>query len=730
MRRKHPTLGVVAAILLVLGGCESSVSPSTSPPTHDDKITLNAKSLSLTVGQDRQLSVVGAAKIDWQSDDPSIVAVSSSGLVSGVAPGTARIVARSKSASDTSVVTVRGPIESVELLSDSVEIAVGQSATLAFRAFDGDGQEVEDVRGAQVEWTSSSPAVATVDSAGRVSTQLLGSAPIVVSVDGKKDTTRVRVVRTRIASLVMNVPAQFALSAGANFQIGATARDSSGNPLDDRALMWSSSDTSVVKVTQSGHLVALGAGKAEIAVFSEGQTASTTVWVRAESVAHVVIALSAAAIKAGGWTQANAVATDAQGTVLTGRSVMWSSQNTAVATVSGLGIVQGIRPGSTNVIASVGGVVGSASITVAAEPVATAVASISVAITPSTLVAGQTAKAVAFARDSLGNTLTDRTFTWASSTPSVATVSTSGVVTAVANGAATITATSDGKLGTASLTVGATTPTPAAPLSPNEPAYNSTTGVLMFRDPMDEYTTPHDMWISTSTAISFKQAPFGEDVDSLTLVTGRGDTGKALRMIYSGHYQDSQNWDLVNAPQLPDTTTHYYSYYARVTVAGAMPLGGMPVKWFMAWHPTGNRVEWDTHDYLPCSVYPTNGAHTIWQVYDNGATSCQGNQPIGPYPDDVFDGQWHRYTYQYRPNTTAGSRDGVARMWLDGVKVIDISAAACGITPAGGYKTWCEADDIDALNTVGVGYLRFGGPLTKETPPFTIDIDDFVWWHQ
>jgi hypothetical protein len=29
-----------------------------------------------------------------------------------------------------------------------------------------------------------------------------------------------------------------------------------------------------------------------------------------------------------------------------------------------------------------------------------------------------------------------------------------------------------------------------------------------------------------------------------------------------------------------------------------------------------------------------------------------------------------------------------------------------------------------------VGYLRFGGPLTKETPPFTIDIDDFVWWHQ
>ena len=90
MRRKHPTLSLVAAIIIVLGGCESSVSPSLTPATHDDKITLNAKSLSLTVGQDRQLSVVGAVKVEWLSDNPSIVTVSSSGLVSAVAPGTAR----------------------------------------------------------------------------------------------------------------------------------------------------------------------------------------------------------------------------------------------------------------------------------------------------------------------------------------------------------------------------------------------------------------------------------------------------------------------------------------------------------------------------------------------------------------------------------------------------------------------------------------------------------------
>jgi hypothetical protein len=487
-------------------------------------------------------------------------------------------------------------------------------------------------------------------------------------------------------------------------------------------------------------LAALRAGTARVAVISEGQTAFTTIFVDEGSVAHVAIALSAAAIKAGGWTHATATATDARGGALRGKAVTWSSQNPAVASVTDQGVVQGIRAGSTNITASVGGVVGSASIAVAGELVASPVASITVTIASSTLVAGQTTKAVAFARDSLGNSLPDQIFTWQSSTPSVATVSTSGVVTAVANGAATITATSDGKLGTASLSVAAATPTPAAPLSPDEPVYNSATGVLIYTDPIDQYTTPHDMWLShlanNIPGPHFEQTDFGEDVDSTILVSpGRGGTGKALRLVYSGVYQDAHSWTLRNGPTLPDTTTHFFSYNARVTLSQPLGQNVIALKWFMAWHAQ-NRVQWNTHDYLPCNVYPNTTSrppHTFWQVYDNGPSACQGNQPIGPYPDaDVFDGQWHRYTYQYRPNTRTGSRDGVARMWVDGVKVIDISAGACATTPSGGYKTWCSVDDIDALNTAGlIGYLQFGANLTTEAGgPFTIDIDDFSWWHQ
>ena len=57
------------------------------------------------------------------------------------------------------------------------------------------------------------------------------------------------------------------------------------------------------------------------------------------------------------------------------------------------------------------------------------------------------------AKDVNGVTITGKTFTWTSLTPSVATVSTSGLVTAVGVGSSTIEATCDGVAGTAPITV-------------------------------------------------------------------------------------------------------------------------------------------------------------------------------------------------------------------------------------------------------------------------------------
>src|SRR5437667_9914999 len=79
------------------------------------------------------------------------------------------------------------------------------------------------------------------------------------------------------------------------------------------------------------------------------------------------------------------------------------------------------------------------------------VASVTVTPTPATISTNATLQLTATLKDANANILTGRTVTWTSSTTSVATVSSSGLVTGVAVGSARITATSEAKSGTSSI---------------------------------------------------------------------------------------------------------------------------------------------------------------------------------------------------------------------------------------------------------------------------------------
>lgn len=153
---------------------------------------------------------------------------------------------------------------------------------------------------------------------------------------------------------------------------------------------------------------------------------------------------------AGATTQLSATVRDAQGTALSGYSAVWSSSNSQVATVSSSGVVTGVAAGGpVTISATCEGKSGSAQVTVT-----THVATVSVTPATKELAPGSTVQLNAITRDDQGHVLTGRTITWQSSAEAVAVVSESGLVTAVAPGApVTITATSEGKSGTARVTV-------------------------------------------------------------------------------------------------------------------------------------------------------------------------------------------------------------------------------------------------------------------------------------
>jgi hypothetical protein len=132
-------------------------------------------------------------------------------------------------------------------------------------------------------------------------------------------------------------------------------------------------------------------------------------------------------------------------------AVTWRSQNEAIARVSPAGTVSAIAVGSATITATLNGVSGAAVVVV--SPPLVPVATVALAPAALALNTGQTATVTATLRDAAGGVLTGRTVVWSTDRPSVATVSTAGVVTAQAVGSASITATSEGRSSSAPVTV-------------------------------------------------------------------------------------------------------------------------------------------------------------------------------------------------------------------------------------------------------------------------------------
>jgi uncharacterized protein YjdB len=158
-------------------------------------------------------------------------------------------------------------------------------------------------------------------------------------------------------------------------------------------------------------------------------------------VASVTVTAGASTVTAFQTLQAQAVAKDASGNVLTGVSITWTSSNPSIATVNGNGLVTGVAPGAVSITATAGSVTSSAlALTVVNPPIA----SITVSAPSSSMALLATMQAQAVAMDASGHVLQGVTFSWASSNPTAATVSSSGLISAVLVGTTNITASAGG----------------------------------------------------------------------------------------------------------------------------------------------------------------------------------------------------------------------------------------------------------------------------------------------
>jgi uncharacterized protein YjdB len=247
-----------------------------------------------------------------------------------------------------------------------------------------------------------------------------------------------------VDSVVVTPPSP-TIIVGRAVQLSAQALSASGQPLNSRAVTWSSSTPGIAQVTATGLVTGVAAGSTIVFASIDGVLGWANVSVVPTPVATVTVTPSTASVGVGQTAAYTAVLRDATGTVLTGRVIAWSSSNTAAASVDGSGVATGVAGGTATITATSEGRSGSAAVIVGVR---------TVTVTPNavTIAPFATIQLTAVVLDP-GGVPTSAKVTWSSNNNLVAQVAQDGTVTGVLPGTAIISATSGNTVGTATVTV-------------------------------------------------------------------------------------------------------------------------------------------------------------------------------------------------------------------------------------------------------------------------------------
>jgi len=412
-------------------------------------ITLNQQSATILIGDTlRLIHTIEPANatnriVAWTSSNNAVATVNSNGVITALTAGTTMITVTTQDGNRTAtcaVVVTTSAVTDVTLNQTTASLFVGGTVALIPTILP------ENATNKNVTWSSSNPAVATVNNNGVVTAVSVGTATITVTTqDGNRTATCVVTVNPVSVTEVTLNQTTATIFAGDTLRLTATILPANAT---NRNVTWSSSNTAVATVTD-GRIIAIAPGTATITVTTQdgNRTATCEITVVPVPVTGVVLNQTTATVPMGTTLTLTPTVLPSNAT---NKNVTWQSSNTNVATVLN-GIVTPVTNGTATITVTTqdGERTATCAITVI-----TSVASVSLNHTAASLTVNET---LTLTPTVLPETASNKTVTWTSSNTTVATVA-NGVVTARALGTATITATTQDGNRTATCVITVRTP--------------------------------------------------------------------------------------------------------------------------------------------------------------------------------------------------------------------------------------------------------------------------------
>lgn len=317
-------------------------------------ISLDRTLVTMEMNQTAQLyaTVIPATasnkNVTWESGNSSIVQVNQNGLITAKAEGAALITAKTYDGGFIATCTVivkKVPVTGVTLDKSKLSLDIGKAAILKASI------TPEDATNKSVEWFSSNANIATVDSNGVVIGKSQGSTLITVRT---KDGNFISTCIVEVSGIAANVPVtgislnktNITLEKGTSLILEPEIRPSSAT---NKQLTWSSSNSYIASVDSYGIISAKNSGTAVITARTKdgGYTASCTVHVVENGnltipVTGITLNKYSLSIKTGSTEKLIPTVLPSNAT---NKSVVWSSDNSTVATVDTQGKITALKPG-------------------------------------------------------------------------------------------------------------------------------------------------------------------------------------------------------------------------------------------------------------------------------------------------------------------------------------------------------------------------------------------------
>ncbi len=327
-------------------------------------VSLNATTLAMERGDKVALqhTIVPADAtnkvVTWESSDPSIATVTDAGLITAYNHGEATITVTTADGqySASVQVSVWVPLIGITLVHSTGMVGVNQTITLV-PTFD-----PPDASDRNVVWSTTHPEIAVVNLEGVVTGRAIGEATIVITNlrTGLRANFQVRVI-IRSTGITIS-PEALELGLGQSATITATVLPPEAHV---KEVEWTTQDALVARVGSEGLVTGVGIGQTQITATTVdgGWFARAAVEVAAIPVEGVTVAPSSLALVVGDTGQLTVTIAPAEAT---DKSVVWASDNEAVATVSDDGLVTAHSIGSATITVTTvdGGYMATATITV------------------------------------------------------------------------------------------------------------------------------------------------------------------------------------------------------------------------------------------------------------------------------------------------------------------------------------------------------------------------------